>query len=172
MFLGRGRKVFEFKDQFNDIYEKKKNIRPAILLSAKEVITPTFYPNDSENGTTISMREEMNQAEYEVLTEEESVLTPAATSSQLVGNVSKISNQTITPSSNLKRKRSVRTISSTYKKRNEILIEMKNDLKKYYDDKSKRDQEKLELEKQKQADRTKRTALLQEFVNMLKGSDL
>lgn len=75
----------------------------------------------------------------------------------------------ITPSTRgVKRKSSVRSVTSTYKKRNEILTEMKNDLKNYYDEKSMREQEKLVLERKKHEERVRRTSILQEYISTLR----
>ena len=37
---GRGRKVFEFQEKMDEIFHKKTNIKPVMLLTSNEVLTP------------------------------------------------------------------------------------------------------------------------------------
>ncbi|KAK9751427.1 hypothetical protein QE152_g5021 [Popillia japonica] len=60
------------------------------------------------------------------------------------------------PESPKEKERKKKRPTSTYVKRNEILVEMKDDFKKYY-------KEKLNLEKEKLEDRRKRTKLFEQL---------
>ncbi|KAG5880092.1 hypothetical protein JTB14_011595 [Gonioctena quinquepunctata] len=55
--------------------------------------------------------------------------------------------------------------SEAYKKRNEILTDIENDLKNYYEDKLKIENKKLQLKKDSLKDRIKRTELLRDKWN-------
>lgn len=49
LFLGRGRRYFEFEDEMTAIFGKKRNINPEILLSTNTIEKDEICVNDSED---------------------------------------------------------------------------------------------------------------------------
>ncbi|XP_050505171.1 uncharacterized protein LOC126883571 [Diabrotica virgifera virgifera] len=54
---GRGRRVFEYFEEMNELYEGKKNVFPRVLLTATEAIVPLSMPV-SEPGPSTAISEE------------------------------------------------------------------------------------------------------------------
>lgn len=156
---GCGSKTFEFENEMNEIYNKKCNIRPVILLSSNEVIQKSNL-NNSEPMTD-DTNKDMPLAETIISIAEESSNTHQP-------QVASCENQKVNRPSLYTRKRKNNFNSSAYKKRNDILIEMKNDLRSYYDRKLAKEDEKIEISKNKLANREKRTLLLEEQVDLLR----
>ncbi|KAI4467891.1 myb/sant-like dna-binding domain [Holotrichia oblita] len=166
---GRSRKDFPYEAEFDDIFGKRVNILPKVLLGTEQVastlsmstsnipststgvidcsvskrfkMSPRSTPSTSENyGEVYSRNKSLTSSYLEDIHDEENeppVLTIPDSPKQI----------------QRKRKRP----TSTYTKRNEILMEMKDDFKKYYT-------EKLKLEKEKLGERKKRTQILEELV--------
>ncbi|CAG9812849.1 unnamed protein product [Phaedon cochleariae] len=144
---GRGAKFFEFEKEFDDIYGRKASIKPSFLLTSNSVLIPDRASTpQSEPAAGTSHEAEQN-------------IVMLSIEDSSVGKENKN-----TEHSTMKRKRSVRTTTSSYKKRNDILLDMKNDLKKYYEEKSKRDEEKLDVSRKKYEDRVRRTNLIGQFL--------
>ncbi|CAH1171048.1 unnamed protein product [Phaedon cochleariae] len=153
---GRGRmKNFEFESEMDDIFERKKNIRPAVLLSSDRTFREKCpEPSSSTMIPCISIPDD------QILIDE-----PSSSSSQNPPQID-AAQKTISPG---KRKR-VSVPSCTYQKRNDILIELKNDIKHFYDRKDKREQEKLDISKKRLQEKQKKNELLGEYIQFLKSS--
>lgn len=54
---GRGRKVFEFADEMNDVYGKKKNINPTLLLESETINIPSEKQMERENEELCNMND-------------------------------------------------------------------------------------------------------------------
>lgn len=143
---GRGRKVFQYEEAFDEIYGRKTNIKPPILLSSSE----TFVSKNNEEFQSIC---ESNTTD-EIIEPLPECRNPEPETAIV---------QTRQPERTNKRKRSLKNTDSSYKKRNEILVEMKNDLKNYYD-------KRLEQMERRQNDRERRTTLFADYVQLLKKS--
>ncbi|CAH1110524.1 unnamed protein product [Psylliodes chrysocephalus] len=139
---GRGRTNFEFEKEFEEIYGGKSNVHPQVLLSSE---TEVVLHLDEENT-------------HEVEND------PQAPSETLADGSRNAENRPILTA----KRRRTKVVTSTYKKRNEILTDMKNDLKTYYSEKIHIDREKLELDKEKHKEKVKRTELLKEHLEQLK----
>ncbi|CAH1114878.1 unnamed protein product [Psylliodes chrysocephalus] len=121
---GRGRKTFDYENQFDQIYHKKVNIEPTILLSSKTIsVNPEKPPSTMINEEIPNDKPSTSQSKPVQIPE-------VATCLQV----------------NSKR----RNPRISYQKRNEILVEIKNDLKNYYKEKLEVDREKLQLKKDKE----------------------
>ncbi|XP_018573066.1 uncharacterized protein LOC108912341 [Anoplophora glabripennis] len=156
---GRGLKVFEFEKEFDTIYGKKCNIRPEILIDSDQVINT--YGGSKENGNCASAVDG-NFIQKKANAEQDIEQENKEKENILDTGIKKPTSQV------MKRKRSYRTETHTYKKRNEILIDMKNDLKTYYTNKIENDKKKLALQEKKLDDQIMRTALLREYVDVIK----
>ncbi|KAJ8912370.1 hypothetical protein NQ315_014737 [Exocentrus adspersus] len=156
---GRGSKYFEFEEEMEDIFQKKKNIRPTILLSSSEVIKVT--QNNKENVSNpqpqlvaLDSMQIRNNVDTEPRQETEVPTMSVAENSVAVGQTTK------------KRKieNNYKRPSAAFKKRNDILLDLKNDLTAYYDKKLALAQKKMELSERKMKDREQRTAQLEKFI--------
>ncbi|CAH1107435.1 unnamed protein product [Psylliodes chrysocephalus] len=117
---GRGRKKFEFEAELDIIYGKKENIMPRILLTSTQVLRKA----QSSSETHSTPLESFEPAIKNLISVEETALEAETRNVAL--------HQTQNPS----RKRSKRNITPAYKKQNEILIDIKNDLKNHYTEKT------------------------------------
>ncbi|XP_044745976.1 uncharacterized protein LOC123307649 [Coccinella septempunctata] len=154
---GRGVRIFEFEKEFDEIYGKKKNIRPILLLSSATV-------NNPQDVAAAPSAEEPVPGTSHQDSQEDTICPPCLPSTSR--DKENTGAATARATSKIVRKRSLRTTTSSYKKRNDILVEMKNDLKSYYESKKKIDLEKLEIAKKKLEDRTKRTELLERYLKI------
>lgn len=161
---GRGRRVFEFENEMDEIFERKKNVNPTLLLSsecsdrAKSPLPQTFQETtvqvsvpDAQPGCSYSAPQHENREEKQSESEGETGM------SQVEARTPK--NLT------LKRKR---ISSPAYQKRNDILLEMKNDFKKFYERRDKRQEEKLKIARQKLEESQKRTQIAKEYLEFMK----
>lgn len=157
---GRGRKFFEFEKEFDDIFKKKSNINPEFLLGSTN--TPLQKKNSETPlpGTSSSTYDCVIQPG---LSREIPIQIE-------IPEPCDINPQNIIIGKEKQRNPIMRNrkITSAYRKRNDILEEMKTDLKKYYEEKLVIEKEKLELAKRKQQDREKRTKVIEEY---LKGKE-
>lgn len=152
---GRDRKFFEYEAEFDMIYGKKKNITPTILLSSNSATTATDRNNTNNLGVTDEAKNPPQSPVFHIPEQDEPEIREETVQDNQ-GTPRVVRN---TPQQ--KRKRAVKKVTNTYKKRNDILLEMKNDLKQYYKEKSRREDQKLELQRLKHEDRLKRTGLLE-----------
>lgn len=136
---GRAKKNFEFEPEMDELFCNKSNIRPRILLSSNETISPVISgPQDSVENVQIELSIPENQEN---------------------GNKSL-----------QRRKRRRVENTQSYKKRNDLLNDMRNDLKQFYEGKLKLEKEKMDLAQKKLEDQQKRTLLLEEQVSLLKAT--
>ncbi|XP_072388205.1 uncharacterized protein [Diabrotica undecimpunctata] len=155
---GRGRKVFEYQEVMDDIFEKKKNVYPTILLSSSSRVECRVESREDQQLSVPFPDNQISIPEVEDIQPSHSRMSedhPAK----------KYKESNATPKTSLKRKR---VQSPAYVKRNDILLEIKNDLKSFYQRRDAREIEKLEIEKKKLIDRENRTAILREYVDLMK----
>lgn len=141
---GRGRKIFEFQREMEELFEKKRNVYPVTLLSTNTIVPPEKLSEAVINEPVCDMIAEINNCDEVTLevTDENSAVEPLVSA--------------VTP------KKKMRTTSAAYKKRNDILNEIKNDLKLYYERKLEFEKEKLEIAKRTLQDREDRTKMLKQ----------
>lgn len=154
---GRDRKFFEFENEFDTIYGKKKNIIPTVLLSSNSITTAANRNNTSILSITDKSTSPPQSPVFLNIPEDDS---------ENRENTVQVQDNQDTPRAvpntpQQKRKRAVKKMTNTYKRRNEILLEMKNDLQQYYKEKSNREEQKLVLQRLRHEDRLKRTSLLE-----------
>ncbi|XP_030764837.1 uncharacterized protein LOC115889060 [Sitophilus oryzae] len=154
---GRDRKIFEFENEFDTIYGKKKNIIPTVLLSSNSITTAANRNNTSILSITDKSTSPPQSPVFLNIPEDDS---------ENRENTVQVQDNQDTPRAvpntpQQKRKRAVKKMTNTYKRRNEILLEMKNDLQQYYKEKSNREEQKLVLQRLRHEDRLKRTSLLE-----------
>ncbi|XP_071054426.1 uncharacterized protein [Onthophagus taurus] len=123
---GRGRKIFEFENEMHEVLGRKRSIHPKVLLSAANeypLNEPFPQSHTAPHSETTS-------------TEESRIINITPSTSQIIQHSSPIDPNSVTLSipETPKQKRKARP-TVTYRKRNDILLEMKNDLKAYYDKK-------------------------------------
>lgn len=150
---GRGRKTFEYEAEMAEIFSKKANVKPVLLLSNTTVVS------ERAQATHIDTSPAVSEAREDTLCED--IADKQGTSSE-TRSVSAVVN---TPTSG--RKKRPRS-NVPYNKRNEILSDIKNDLKKYYEEKLKIDKEKLSIAQEKLEDRKNRTEILKIGLNITK----
>lgn len=154
---GRGRmKTFEFESEMDDIFERKKNIRPAVLLSSDR----TFREKSPEPSSCTMVPCISIPENDQILIDE-----PSSSSIQNPPQIDDIKKST----SPAKHKR-IRVPSCTYQKRNDILVELKNDLKFLYERRDERENEKLDIAKKSLEAKQKKNELLKEYIQFLKSN--
>jgi hypothetical protein len=112
---GRGRKYFEYAEEMDSIFKKKRNITPAILLSTETISAPLAEPADLQEITVEQPTSILKQQ---------------------------------TPTETPRRKQ------QSVLNRNRILENMRRDRQEYYKERLKIENEKNEIQKQKQTDAT------------------
>ncbi|KAL1493944.1 hypothetical protein ABEB36_009623 [Hypothenemus hampei] len=140
---GNGRTYFEFEEEMNQIFQGKKNVKPVILLSNTTVMQP--YEEEINNR-------DINNMEMSPTKE-----IPTTSKSGISKTISRKSGKRNNPVIN----------------RNKILTEIREDKKKFYEEKLVMEKEKLELEKKKIAALEQKNLLLQARNEILrtKGSN-
>lgn len=150
---GRGRKDFPYENEFNEIFGKKLNITPKILLNSSEAIVPSRITSDEISGSTQDL-----QIVQDVPMEN----IPLTSLNNDENNHPVLS----LPERQEEPKRRRKRPTSSYTKRNDILTDIKNDLKTYYAEKLGLQKQKLEIEKKKLEDRKKRTKILEKYLGI------
>ncbi|KAJ8934833.1 hypothetical protein NQ314_013181 [Rhamnusium bicolor] len=120
---GRGRKVFEYEKEMDEIFEGRRNIHPVVLLSSNNEVVTNKASNEDPVEISVLNIEPMPSCSHSITEIESGDHNPQDSVTANEPNVMK---------KNLSRKRK-RTKSPAYKKRNDILLEIKNDLKSFYD---------------------------------------
>lgn len=160
---GRGRKIFEFEAQFNEIYSNKVNIRPEILLTSSSEIIPNTDDLPIPQSTDL-MPNDLNIDKLSP-TPNSNLEIPTGTSTVEISN--RFISYEKTPKSNA----SKRNAPQAYRKRNEILVEMKMNLKEYYNKKLDIENKKLDIAHRKLLEKEKRTALLEKYLQNVDQKD-
>nr|CAI5840350.1 unnamed protein product [Callosobruchus analis] len=132
---GRARKIFEYQDEFEDMHGKKVNIRPQILLSNSQTFINSPVTQEKRASPVIT-----NHPTSLEIPDEPQASTSGSQSHTPATNTCQDTNTGKTRKVQAKR---------TYKKRSDIFIEMKDDMKKYYDQKIALEKDKLALSKKK-----------------------
>ncbi|XP_044766293.1 uncharacterized protein LOC123322411 [Coccinella septempunctata] len=143
---GRGRsRPFEFENEMDDIFHKKRNMRPIVLLSSESIFTePPPQSGELDSVPCLSIEEDR-----------EVVIDQPSTSQPTVPQSAETS-------------RNKRVPSCSYQKRNDILVELKNDLKSFYSRREQREEEKLEIARKKIEQKVLKNQLLSEYIELLK----
>ncbi|CAH0562954.1 unnamed protein product [Brassicogethes aeneus] len=134
---GRGMKTFAFEKEFDEMFGKKRNFKPALLLSADKCYSQESEPQlkTSHHNHQPSTSKTIEEVEQEQVTE---CINNTIEETEEKGINNNTRTQRPTP---LLCRRNPRS-RVPYKRRNDVLIEIKNDFKTYYS-------EKVEIEKEK-----------------------
>lgn len=169
---GRSRKVFEFEKDFDEIYFNKKNVKPLIILSSdtvcagftnREMTVAAVSSSQNESVENIRVTGDIAIGSNAVLAEGSS----SSTEPIPVISINETEKQNIPT-----KKRKVIRKNITYQKRNDILSEMKNDLKDYYKKKLDIEQKKLELREKSLSEKLRRTDLYENHLKECNNQNL
>lgn len=149
---GRGRRDFPYEDEFDKIFGKKLSIKPKILLTSSTVI----LPEQNYISETITNTSDTNTTTPVTLSQSCNNTTFATTSRSQT-----FSDQNTVHHIREQKKINKRQVSRNYTKRNEILAELKNDMRTYQEKKLLLEEEKLKLKKERLEESKKRTRLLE-----------
>lgn len=135
---GRGRKFFEYAEEMDIIFQKKRNVHPVLLLSSTTV---TPFNEEDDGSSTSGLRLEVPRE-----------LIPSAEPSWQNEYVSQAKPTQSTPGSSQQNGYMTpkkKNFKSTIITRNKIIDEMRRDRAAYYKERLAIEREKLEVEKQK-----------------------
>ncbi|VEN54339.1 unnamed protein product [Callosobruchus maculatus] len=156
---GRARKIFEYQDEFDEMLGKRANINPQILLSSNETF---ISPIQKQTASTIVS----DQPEPTVLSKVQD--EPGPSSAQQLHIPEAGIRQAETPKSSKSNAVFKKLKKQTYRRRNDVFMEMREDMRQYYENKLKLETEKISLAKEKMKQNAKKLSLFEEYVKELR----
>ncbi|KAJ8911932.1 hypothetical protein NQ315_016273 [Exocentrus adspersus] len=141
-------------------FEKKRNVNPTLLLSSSK-----SYQTDTLEASSVQISiPEESQSITSCSFEAPEPNTVQDSENRVKANTNNM------PTAKIALKKKSQPVKSAYQKRNSILLELTNNVKSFYENKERRDAEKLELQRRKIANQEERTALAREYLELVKQS--